>query len=205
MTRQMARYFHVRGGGRIVNISSIGGKIALPHMAAYTASKFALAGFSRALASELAPHNITVTTVYPGLMRTGSPIQAVFKGDQQKEFAVFTAMDTMPGISMSASRAARQIVEACRQGDVEAVLGWPAKLGAFVYENFPEITGAAFKLATMFLPTGHSHERRTGAESQNLFNQLSWMKPLRALDERARSELNQKEKGNADFNLGVDS
>src|SRR6202045_2267825 len=50
-------------GGRIVNISSIGGRIAVPHMATYSASKFALTGFSDAIRAELARDNILVTTV----------------------------------------------------------------------------------------------------------------------------------------------
>jgi short-subunit dehydrogenase len=60
-----------KGGGRIVNISSVGGKIAVPHMAPYSASKFALTGFSDASRAELARDNISVTTVAPGMMRTG--------------------------------------------------------------------------------------------------------------------------------------
>src|SRR5439155_1004295 len=63
------------GGGRIVNISSIGGKVAVPHLAPYSASKFALTGFSDALRAELARDNIHVTTVTPGMMRTGSQVR----------------------------------------------------------------------------------------------------------------------------------
>ena len=64
---------HMRqnGGGRIVNISSIGGKIGVPHLAPYCASKFALTGVSTSLRAELARYGIRVTTVSPGLMRTG--------------------------------------------------------------------------------------------------------------------------------------
>src|SRR5262245_53107368 len=69
------------GGGRIVNISSIGGKVAAPHFAPYSASKFALTGFSDAIRAELARDNIQVTTVAPGLIRTGSHVNAKFKGD----------------------------------------------------------------------------------------------------------------------------
>src|SRR5206468_5445072 len=68
------------GGGRIVNISSIGGKVAVPHLAPYSASKFALTGFSDAIRAELARDNIHVTTVAPGMMRTGSHVNARFKG-----------------------------------------------------------------------------------------------------------------------------
>src|SRR5213595_1417112 len=50
----VAPHMRAKGGGRIVNISSIGGKIVVPHMAAYAASKFALAGFSDAMRPKLA-------------------------------------------------------------------------------------------------------------------------------------------------------
>jgi NAD(P)-dependent dehydrogenase (short-subunit alcohol dehydrogenase family) len=61
-----------RRSGRIVNIASIGGKIAVPHLLTYSASKFALVGFSEGLRAEMAKYEIWVTTVCPGLMRTGA-------------------------------------------------------------------------------------------------------------------------------------
>lgn len=70
-----------RGEGNIVNIASIGGKLAVPHLLPYTASKFALVGFSQGLHAELRSKGIRVTTVCPGLMRTGSHIQAQFTGE----------------------------------------------------------------------------------------------------------------------------
>ena len=103
-----------RGGGRIVNISSIGGKVAVPHLLPYSASKFALTGFSEGLRAEVQKDNIFVTTVCPGLMRTGSPRNAVFKGRHREEYTWFHVLDALPGSSMSAVRAARQIVNACR-------------------------------------------------------------------------------------------
>ncbi len=69
-----------RKQGRIVNISSIGGKISVPHLVPYSASKFALVGLSKGLRAELLKDGIVVTTVCPGLMRTGSPRNADFKG-----------------------------------------------------------------------------------------------------------------------------
>ena len=77
-----------RGFGRIVNISSIGGRIAVPHLAPYAASKFALTGLSDAVRAELAPHGIRVTTVCPGLMRTGSPVNAQVKGQHRSRVCV---------------------------------------------------------------------------------------------------------------------
>src|SRR6266536_3954025 len=96
------------GGGRVVNISSIGGKVAVPHMASYSASKFALTGLSDALRAELARDNIYVTTVAPGLMRTGSHVNAKFKGRHDDEFAWFAASAGAPLISMNADRATQK-------------------------------------------------------------------------------------------------
>jgi NAD(P)-dependent dehydrogenase (short-subunit alcohol dehydrogenase family) len=60
-----------RRAGRIVLVSSIGGKIALPFQAFYSASKFALEGYGEALAYEVAPHGIEVTLIEPGNISTG--------------------------------------------------------------------------------------------------------------------------------------
>jgi NAD(P)-dependent dehydrogenase (short-subunit alcohol dehydrogenase family) len=59
-----------QGGGRIVLISSIGGLVAIPFQAFYSASKFAMEGYGEALAYEVAPFNIQVTMVEPGNVRT---------------------------------------------------------------------------------------------------------------------------------------
>jgi NAD(P)-dependent dehydrogenase (short-subunit alcohol dehydrogenase family) len=116
-----------RGFGRIVNISSIGGRLAAPHLAPYSASKFALVGLSDAVRAEVARYGIRVTTVAPGLMRTGSPINAQIKGQHDAEFTWFAIADALPGLSVSAERAAEQIVDACRYGDPELTIGSPAK------------------------------------------------------------------------------
>jgi len=106
-----------QGGGRIVNIASIGGKIAVPHLLPYAASKFALVGLSDGMRAELAKDGIHVTTVCPGLMRTGSPVNAQFKGRHRDEFTWFVLGDSLPLASIDARRAARQIIKACRYGD----------------------------------------------------------------------------------------
>jgi NAD(P)-dependent dehydrogenase (short-subunit alcohol dehydrogenase family) len=108
-----------RGSGRIVNITSIGGKVSVPHLLPYGASKFALVGLSEGLRSELAGTGIVVTTVCPGLMRTGSPRHAFFKGQHRAEYAWFALGDSLPLASMSADRAARQIIAACKNGTTE--------------------------------------------------------------------------------------
>ncbi|HEX2444779.1 MAG TPA: SDR family NAD(P)-dependent oxidoreductase [Vicinamibacterales bacterium] len=109
----------VATAGRIVNISSIGGKIAVPHLLPYSASKFALTGLSEGLHAELARAGIRVTTVCPGLMRTGSTYNAWFKGRHRREFAWFYIADSIPGLSMT--RGARR---AAPEGGDEARRGW---------------------------------------------------------------------------------
>ncbi len=132
----------VRGAGRIVNISSIGGKIAIPHLLPYTSGKFALVGLSHGLRNELAGDGIVVTTVCPGLMRTGSHLNAEFKGQHEDEYAWFAIGGSAPGFSMSAETAARKILDACAIGDAEAVLGFPAKLGVAAQAICPNLTSS---------------------------------------------------------------
>ena len=151
-----------RGFGRIVNISSIGGKIAVPHLAPYCASKFALVGLSDSVRSELSQHGIRVTTVCPGLMRTGGPWNATMKGQHDAEYAWFAISDSMPGLSMSAERAAHQIIEACRFGDPEIVLTLPANLAVMANNTMPSVVAAITALANRMLP------KPTGPEGDRL-------------------------------------
>jgi NAD(P)-dependent dehydrogenase (short-subunit alcohol dehydrogenase family) len=141
-----------RGFGRIVNISSIGGRIAVPHLAPYCASKFAIAGLSDAVRAELAQHGIRVTTVSPGLMRTGSPRNAMMKGQHESEYAWFAISSSVPGLSTSAERAARQIIEACRYGDPELTITLPAKAAILANAIAPTATATAMMVAARLLP-----------------------------------------------------
>ncbi len=138
--------------GRIVNIASIGGKVAVPHLAAYSASKFALVGLSDALRAELAKDGIRVTTVCPWLMRTGSHYNVQLKGQHAKELSLFALLDALPGLSMSAERAADQIIEACRRGRARLVLAPQGKAALLASELFPELTASALKLVARLLP-----------------------------------------------------
>ena len=145
---------HMRrsGGGRIVNISSIGGRIGLPHLAPYCASKFALTGVSMAMRAELARDKILVTTVCPGLMRTGSPFNAWFKGRYREEFAWFAIADSLPVISIDGRRAATKIVDAARHGDCELVVTWPARVAIAAAALAPHTFAHAMQLVNRALP-----------------------------------------------------
>src|SRR6059036_2274681 len=147
---QIVPEMRIWGGGRIVNISSIGGKIAVPHMASYSASKFALTGLSDAVRAELARDNIHVTTVAPGMMRTGSHVNAKFKGKHDMEFAWFAASAGAPLLSMNADRAARKILAACRRGQPSLTLTFAARLQIVANALFPNLTGYAMQLANRF-------------------------------------------------------
>ena len=159
-----------RTKGRIVNISSIGGKVAVPHLAPYSASKFALAGLSDAYRAELAQDGVCVTSVFPGLLRTGSHIQALFKGQRDREFAWFTLGAATPFTSVSAESAARQIIRACRCGQPELVISLQAKLAVLVNAVLPGFASTVAKVVTWFLPAANgSRGSRRGSEVRGDF------------------------------------
>jgi len=155
--------------GRIVNIASIGGKISVPHLLPYNASKFALAGLSEGLRYELMPDNVFVTTVCPGLMRTGSHVNAKFKGQHKLEYALFSTMNSLPFFSANADRAAAEIIDACRHGDAELIITLPAQLAAKFRALFPETTAEALGTISRFLPKKgeDGDETKTGKQSQS--------------------------------------
>ena len=159
------------GGGHIVNISSIGGKVAVPHLAPYSVSKFALTGFSDAIRTELARDNIYVTTVAPGMMRIGSHVNAKFKGNHDVEFAWFAASAGAPMISMNADRAARKILAACRRGQPSLTLTFAARGAIFGNALFPNLTGYMMRFVNQFLPKpsgAEGNQLRAGSEVRRL-------------------------------------
>jgi NAD(P)-dependent dehydrogenase (short-subunit alcohol dehydrogenase family) len=182
---------HMRASksGRIVNISSIGGKISVPHLVPYSASKFALVGLSEGLTAELRKDGIYVTTVCPGLMRTGSPRNAEFKGRHRAEYAWFSISDALPVTSVSAENAARQIVEACRHGQAELIVSVQAKLAVVFRTMFPELTTDLLGVVNRLLPGAGGIGRRTakGKDSTSRVSP-SW---ITALNERAALKNNE--------------
>lgn len=178
-----------RQAGRIVNIASIGGKIGVPHLVPYCASKFALVGLSKGLRAELRKDGIVVTTVCPGLMRTGSPRNADFKGQHRSEYAWFSISDALPLTSIKAERAARQIVSACKQGRAELIITVQAKTAVLLDALFPEISAEALSLVNRVLPEagGIGQESAKGKDSTSSWSP-SW---LTALNEDAARKNNE--------------
>lgn len=159
-----------RRSGRIVNVSSIGGIVAVPHLLAYTMGKFALTGLSDGFRGELAKDGVYVTTVIPGLMRTGSHVNAFFKGQHRKEFAWFAVSGANPLFSTSVRSAARKIVEACRNGDPRLIITLPAQMLHVINSLFPGATAFGTGLAARLLPRPAEPEDNvlhTGKESSS--------------------------------------
>ncbi len=156
------------GAGRIVNIASIGGKVAVPHLLPYAASKFALVGLSEGMRAELLKDGIYVTTVCPGLMRTGSHLHAFFKGQHKKEYALFAIANASPLLSTASTRAARAILEACRYGKAEITITPQARLLRLAHGLFPTLVAETFGLMTRLLPRpreGMGNPSKQGWES----------------------------------------
>ncbi|MFL5796947.1 MAG: SDR family NAD(P)-dependent oxidoreductase [Actinomycetota bacterium] len=175
-----------RGEGRIATVTSIGGRISMPHLLPYCAAKFAAVGLSEGLRAELAPHGISVTTVVPGLMRTGSHLQALFKSRHREEFAWFSLASSLPVVSMDADRAARRIVEAIAVRRAEIVLTPQAKALVRIHGLAPATTARALSLVSRLLPSpdGIGTDRRAGVDSRG-----GVPDPLIALGDRAAEDL----------------
>ena len=184
-----------RKRGSIVNICSIGGAVAIPHLLPYSASKFAAVGFSEGLCAEARSSGIRVTTILPGVMRTGSFVNALFKGRQESEFAWFAVGASLPGSSVAAERAARRILRACALGEPFVTIGLPGKILRVMHGLAPGLMNRALALGTLLLPRpggagphdeaepGWQHRARTGIltrlgdEAARKNREVPWAQP----------------------------
>ncbi len=180
-----------RRGGRVLMVSSVGGKVAVPHLAPYSVSKFALTGIGQALRAELAGDGVVVTTVCPTVMRTGSPRQAEVKGQYQKEYALFATVDNFPLISLDAGVAARRMVDALVRGDAEAPIGGSAVILKYAQALAPQLTADLLALGTRLLPAPtDSNEAISGKEAET---PLTRRNPVKREAERKFNELDEDE------------
>jgi short-subunit dehydrogenase len=145
-------HFKKRGEGRIVNITSIGGIIAVPHLLPYTASKFAFVGLSEGLHAELKKSNIHVTTVVPNLMRTGSARNIDVKGNHESEYAWFKTAASLPLLSEDPEVSAKNIITALEYGKREVVFSLSGKLASVIRGIAPGWLGLAMNIANRLLP-----------------------------------------------------
>lgn len=181
-----------RGHGRIVNVTSIGGEVAVPHLLPYSVAKFGAVGFSMGLHAEERKNGIVVTTIVPGLMRTGSFLHALVKGQRRKEAAAFSLSSSIPGVTMSAERAAERIVRALERGEAYVTLGLPAKAMRMGAALLPSVA-----LRTMALVDRFALARPGEAGPEALPEEVRFHRPpiarsfLTALGDRAARENNE--------------
>jgi NAD(P)-dependent dehydrogenase (short-subunit alcohol dehydrogenase family) len=185
--------------GRIVTIASIGGKLGVPHLLPYSTAKFAAVGFSEGLRAELGRGPVTVTTVVPGLMRTGSHLQARFTGQADKEFTWFGLGASMPLLSMDAERAARQIVGAIRERRAEIILTPAGQVVSRVADLAPGLTSEVLHLVQrLALPApsqsagGGDGEGTPGQELEPAFSRKAFDR-LTALGRTAADRFNERQ------------
>jgi len=165
-----------RSRGHIINVSSIGGRVGVPHLAPYCAGKFALTGLSQVLRAELAPHDVWVTLATPGLMRTGSVGRVKLRGNHVAEARWFAALSATPLTSQGASSAARQIVRAAARRRAVTTPGWQARVQQTVNALAPELTAAVLSaVSAHILPAATSHPTPLRAVSDL---DLGWVQGL---------------------------
>jgi NAD(P)-dependent dehydrogenase (short-subunit alcohol dehydrogenase family) len=178
-----------RRSGRIVNVASLGGKIAAPHLLPYVTSKFALVGYSEGLRHELTRHGIYVTTACPGLIRTGSPRQVLVRGQHEKEYAWFKTGDSLPLLTVSAETCANEILTACRLGKPEVIVSIPAKLATVLQGLLPGEMSEVMTLINSTLPSPATgpNETKLGKDSESGASETF----LTTLTDRAAARNNQ--------------
>jgi 3-oxoacyl-[acyl-carrier protein] reductase len=116
ITRLIARRMVTQREGTIVNVSSLMGKVAAPRMATYSATKFAILGFTQALRSELATHRVRVMALLPSLTDT----------DMVKGFKLFRGV-----IPMTPEQVAKTLVMGLRRENPEILVGWQSHLAVW--------------------------------------------------------------------------
>lgn len=181
-----------QGGGYIINITSIGGRVSVPHLLPYSCAKFALVGFSTGLATELRSDGIHVLTAVPGLIRTGSYLNAKFKGDVRQEFAWFALIGNLPGFSAGAEYAARCIRRALENGRKVCTISLPAKLLIACEALMPDTTRSVLTGANrLLLPQGNGANQSAEGHSLDLLFGRSFH-VFTSLGKRAAHALNEQ-------------
>jgi short-subunit dehydrogenase len=153
-----------RGSGTVVNITSIGGKVSVPHLLPYSASKFAAVGFSEGLHAELRGKGIHVMTVCPGLMRTGSHLNALFAGNSAAEYQWFSVGATTPLVAASARHAAQRVVRGVLNRETELFITPQAAVAGRLAQVAPGVTAMSMSLVNKMLPSPGTQRPQRGAE-----------------------------------------
>ncbi|MBM7166837.1 SDR family oxidoreductase [Streptomyces sp. G44] len=147
------------GGGRLALISSVGGLLGVPHLLPYACAKSAVGTLAEGLRAETSGTGVSVTAVYPGLMRTGSHLHAMFGGAQRQEYGWFSTVASTPLVSMSARHAAERIVRATVRRRARLVLTPAARAADLAHGIAPAATTRLSGVAARLLPRAPVHAR----------------------------------------------
>lgn len=181
-----------RPGGRIAIVSSIGGKVSVPHMLPYDAAKFALAALGEGLRTELGQNGIPVTTIYPGLIRNGSYLNAEFAGHndgQEASYRLFSVLSSLPLLTADGEKAAQVYVNAIRRGDAEAIYPPHYNLLSRFHGIAPVLTTEVFGFACGLMPkTGQVQGVARGSDVEDRMEQGSTWRTLTALGRNATEQ-----------------
>lgn len=142
ITRLIARRMAVQKEGKIVNVSSLMGKVAAPTMATYSATKFAILGFTQALRGELAAHNIRVMALLPSLTDT----------DMVRELQWFRWV--MP---MTPEKVAKVLITGLNKESPEILVGWQSYLAVWCNRIAPMLLEKILLLAA---PLSRERQKR---------------------------------------------
>lgn len=124
MTRSIARRMVAQRQGTIVNVSSLMGKIAAPTMSTYSATKFAIVGFTQALRNELSSYNIRVVALLPSLTETS------MTRDLQRFRWV---------VSTTPQQVAEALIQGLKQESPEILVGWQSHLAVWANRIMPQL------------------------------------------------------------------
>jgi 3-oxoacyl-[acyl-carrier protein] reductase len=124
ITRLLAKRMANQKEGTIVNVSSLMGKVAAPTMSTYSATKFAIIGFTQALRSELAEHNVEVIALLPTLTDT----------EMARNLKLFRWV--MP---MTPQQVAQTLVSGLPKNKSEILVGWQSYLAVWCQRIFPQL------------------------------------------------------------------
>ncbi len=142
ITRLIARRMAAQREGRIVNVSSLMGKVAAPTMATYSATKFAILGFTQALRGELAEHNIQVVALLPSLTDT----------DMVRELQWFRGV--MP---ITPQQVAQALIAGLYKEAPEILVGWQSHLAVWCNRIAPRLLE---KILLMAAPLSKDRQKR---------------------------------------------
>ncbi|QIR39754.1 SDR family NAD(P)-dependent oxidoreductase [Tolypothrix sp. PCC 7910] len=138
LTSLVARRMASQRQGTIVNVSSLMGKIAAPTMATYSATKFAILGFTQALRRELAPYNIQVKALLPSLTDT----------DMVRDFQLFRCV-----IPTTPQKVAQTLVAGLQRDAPEILVGWQSHLAVWCQRLAPWLLEIILNVTTPSAPT----------------------------------------------------